>query len=270
MSSCLSRFTNGNLSVFVEGKRSADAAEDLGGGILVSRDKRPLESPRALFASLSAFSRGESAVHRGGGSGRIRSRAGRGSRSDARPNSLGPGSRRSPLENSRDLSPGLSNRFGSGIRGSLPSLTSLISLTSLRSPCRGGWCLSSIRWEGIGASGRLGRFEDRSGKELGVAFLDDSGRPGVLVDVAAAFASCRSRNICSLRARTSDFGVSLAEEVAGAEGLASAVVSREVEDLVALELVVLVDALASSTSPSSTSVVAGAFGVETPRELRYN
>jgi hypothetical protein len=89
----------------------------------------------------------------------------------------------------------------------------------------------------------------------------------MLVDAAAAFASCRSRNICSLRTRTSDFGASPAEEVVGVEGLGSAAVST---DLVVPAFVVLVDALASSTSPSSTSILAGALGVETPRELRYH
>ena len=264
MSSCLSELTRGNLSGLIEGPRSADAAEDLGGGI-VSRDKRPLVSPRALLASLSAFSRGESAVHRGGGSGRTRSRAATGSRSGARPKSLGPGSRRSLLGNSRGLSPGLSSRFGSCKRESLPSL-SLLSLPSLRSPCRGGWCLSNMRCEGIGASGRLGRVEDRSGKEVGATFLDDSARPVMLVDVAAAFASCFSRKCCSLRSKTSDFRGSLAVG-AGVEGLDSAVVSTGVPDFDVLAFVALTDALASSTSPSSTSAVVGALGVDTPREL---
>jgi hypothetical protein len=134
ISSCLSELTKGNLSGLTGGPRSADVAEDLGGGILESRDKRPFVSARALFASLSAFSR-DSAVHRGGGSGRTRSRAERESRSEARPNSLGPGSRRSLPGNSRDLSPVLSSRFGSGKR---ESLLSLRSRPSLRSLCRGG------------------------------------------------------------------------------------------------------------------------------------
>jgi hypothetical protein len=127
-----------------------------------------------------------------------------------------------------------------------------------------------MRCGGIGASGRLGRFVDRSGKVLGVTFLDDSGRPVMLVDDTAALASCRSRNICSLRARISDFGASLGVEVAGVEGLGSAVVSTGVPDFVVLVFVILVETLASSTSPSSTSVVAGAFGVDTPRELRHH
>lgn len=237
--------------------------------MLASRDKRPAVSPRALLAALSAFSRAESAVHRGGGSGRARSRAGGGSLSEALEKSLRPGSRRSLPGNSRDLSPGLSSRLESGRRGSLLSLASLLSLPSLpslRSPCRGGWCLSSIRWEGIGASGRLGRLLDRSGKVLGVTFREDSERPVTLADVAAAFASL-SRRCCSLLARTSDLRGSATVGAAGVNGLGSVVVSTGVAGLAVLAFATVVEVLASSTSPSSTSAVVGGFGVDTPREL---
>ena len=265
MSSTLSEFGRGALSDFTGGPRSADVSEDLGGGILVSRDSRPLESPRKLLAGLSTFSRAESAVHRGGSS-RARSRPDRRSRSEALKRSLELGSRRSLPGNSRDLSPGLSSRFGSGRRESLPSRLSLPSLASLRSPYRGGGCLSSIRWGGIGASGRLGRLLDLSSKELGAVLLDESGRLGAFADIVAAFASL-SRRICSLRSRTSDLRVSLTAGAAGTEVFGSATTSTEA-GLAAVAFGV--EVLASSTSPSSTSAVVIGFGVAAPWELIYH
>jgi hypothetical protein len=122
-----------------------------------------------------------------------------------------------------------------------------------------------MRCEGIGASGRLGRLLDRSGRELGVTFLDDSERLGMLVDVAAALDSF-SRSICSLLSRTSDFRGSVTAEAPGVEGLGSAVVSAGVGMVVPV-LAAVMEVFASSTSPSSTSAVVGAFGVDTPTEL---
>src|SRR6187402_3915460 len=85
--------------------RSDKVPDALGGGI--SRDNRPLSAPRAIVA-LSAFSRADSAVQRGGGSGRTRSRS-TPRRSEDLPKSLEFGSmgRRSLLGNSRSLSPSL-------------------------------------------------------------------------------------------------------------------------------------------------------------------
>ena len=135
-----------------------------------------------------------------------------------------------------------------------------MSRPSLRSLSRGGWFRA--RCGGIGASGRFGRLLDRSGK-LGVAFLDKSERPGIVEDAAAAFASF-SRRCCSLLSRTSDFRGSLAAGEAVMEDLDSAAVSTEAGFVVGAFAVVL----ASSTSPSSISAAVGAFGVETPRELK--
>jgi len=78
--------------------------------------------------------------------------------------------------------------------------------------------------------------------------MDDGG-----VAIDAAFAAF-SRRICSLLKRISDFGGSLVGAVE-LKFLGSVTV--------ALEAI-----FASSTSPSSTSAVAGCLGVETLEELR--
>lgn len=117
-----------------------------GGGMPPSRDSRPLWS-RPRGPPRSWLSRADSGVHRGGGSGRLRSR----SRSDGRMKSLGFGSgpRRSPGYSRGGRSPGRSRRPSSGRRESRPSRRSL---------CRKEGCLSNGPRLGNGASGLLGRL----------------------------------------------------------------------------------------------------------------
>ena len=72
--SCRSAVTGGILSELTGYPRSIDVADVLGGSMPPSRDKRPLWSDsRGPFPARSWFSRADSAVHRGGGSGRPRS-----------------------------------------------------------------------------------------------------------------------------------------------------------------------------------------------------
>ena len=115
----------------------------------------------------------------------------------------------------------------------------------------------------MGASGRGGRLPDRSGKLLEVTFLEGSERPGAVMGVAAAFASL-SRRSASRLIRTSDFRGSLTGAVV--EGLEAAVVSAAA-GVFLFESVTAFEGLASSTSPSSTSTVVEAFGVDALREL---
>jgi hypothetical protein len=123
-----------------------------------------------------------------------------------------------------------------------------------------------MRCGGIGASGRFGRLLDRSGNKLELAFLNDSERLNK-ADVAAAFASF-SRRCCSLLSRTSDFRGSLATDVAAIDDLASAAASVGAGLVVVPSVALTAEVFASSTSPSSTSAVVVAFGVDKPWELR--
>lgn len=94
--------------------------------------------------------------------------------------------------------------------------------------------------------------------------LDVSGRGGI-VEWSVCWdnlAAC-SRLTCSLLSSTSDRFGSFAG-AGGAIGFDSGAAAFGVVDVVG------VDTFASSTSPSSTSIAVGKFGVETPRELmRY-
>jgi len=264
MSSCRSGLTAGNFSEVAAGVRSDDCPEGLGGGI--SRDKRPLSTSLSL-AVRSILSRAESAVHRGGGSGRTRSRSGAGILSEDRPNSLDAisGARLSVPGKSRGLSPGLSPSLSLGRSPGLPLGRSNLgswrreSRPSLLSPWRG--CLSSKSRLGNGASGRLGRLGlPLSSSDVGGAFLPISGRDGTFagVDCNAFAALNRSRS-----ASTSIFFDSMA--AAGGSGR-FVIRAFSVESL---DFVAAREVFASSTSPSSTSAGPGTLGVETPWELLY-
>lgn len=82
-------------------------------------------------------------------------------------------------------------------------------------------------------------------------------------DEAAAFAAF-SRLICSRRSRISDFFDSIVAAVAGSEEFGSGMMSLA-RTLLVGSVVLGVTNFASSTSPSSTSVVG--FEVDIPREL---
>jgi hypothetical protein len=263
ISSCLSGFIGGCLSELAGVPRSNDPPDARGGGI--SLESRPFSTPRVLFEVLSRFSRADSPVHLGGGSGRTRSRSLLLFRS-GRLKSLEFASipRRSLPEKSRGLSPGrspgLSPNLPPGRSNPLPS-GNRESLKSLRSPWRDG-CLSSKSLLGNGASGLVGRLgAGRSAKEG----LENSGRGGMVESLGGgeAFAAL-FRLKFSLSLRTSDFLVSLTL-VAGVVDLGS----EEATIVVGLIVEVPVEVFASSTSPSSTSVVVNGLGVGAPRELEY-
>jgi hypothetical protein len=93
--------------------------------------------------------------------------------------------------------------------------------------------------------------------------LGTSGRGG-MDDAAPALAASFSRNIWSLRIRTSDLRGSAGGGVADSDGLPSDAASPAVVGLV---IVSAAPNLVSSTSPSSTSAVETRFGVEAPAEL---
>lgn len=85
------------------------------------------------------------------------------------------------------------------------------------------------------------------------------------MDVApAALAASFSRNICSLRTKTSDLRVSAGGVVTDSEVLSS---DAAVSVIVGLAGVSAVPDLLSSTSPSSTSAADTRLGVEAPVEL---
>ena len=255
--SCLSELISGSLSALPGGPRSESPPDTLGGGI--SLESRPVSTPRVLFEEvLSKFSRAESAVHLGGGSGRRRSRSFLALRSDKLNASLGFRSmfRRSLPEKSRGLSPDLSPNLPPGLSRPLVS-GNRKSLPSLRSPWRGG-CLSSMSRLGndeSGLEGRLGAGRSTNGG------LEGSGRGGMFMSLGEGeVLAALLRLKFSLSFRTSDF-LDSATDTAGGVDLASAF-----EAAVALTIDAGAAVFASSTSPSSTSVVVNGLGVS-PREL---
>ena len=257
MASCLSELVDGSLSTLAGAPRSESPPDVLGGGI--SLESRPVSTPRVLFEeSLSRFSRAESAVHLGGGSGRRRSRSFLALRSDKLNASLGFRSmfRRSLPEKSRGLSPGLSPSLPLGLSKPLTS-GNRESLPSLRSPWRGG-CLSNrsrLGNDGSGLDGRLGAGRSTNGA------LDGSGRGGMFISLCGEEAlAALLRLKFSLSFSTSDF-LDSGTDAAGGVDLASAF-----EAAVAFAIDAGTAVFASSTSPSSTSVVVNGLGV-TPREL---
>ncbi len=153
MISCLSGLTAGCRSEFATGPRSG-TPDVLGGGI--SLDSRPFSTPLPLFEDLSWFSRADSAIHLGGGSGRTRSRSLLVRSEEVKSLGFTSNARRSLPEKSRGLSPGLSPNLPPGLSSPLKS-GNLESLPSLRSPWRDG-CLSSASRLGNGASGLFGRL----------------------------------------------------------------------------------------------------------------
>jgi hypothetical protein len=170
--------------------------------------------------------------------------------------------RRSLPEKSRSLSPGLSPGLSPNLPPGLSkALTSgnRESRPSLRSPWRDG-CLSSMSRLGNGASGLVGRFgAGRSTKES----LEISGRGGMVESLGGgvAFAALFRLKI-SLSFRISDFFDSIAEPGGGVD------LVSEFEVTVFLTTEAETEVFASSTSPSSTSVVVNGLGVVAPRELR--
>ena len=152
--------------------------------------------------------------------------------------------RRSLLGNSRGLSLSRSDRPGS----SLPSRR-----------LSGRMCLFNKSWLGMGKSGLAGRLRFRSSKEL----LGGSLRAGMGGRVFAASFSLNRSRFNSMSDLRDSFAIcagdpeGLVSTGAAVGAVAVAVFSSAAADVV----------LASSTSPSSTSVVAEGFGVDTPREL---
>jgi hypothetical protein len=113
---------------------------------------------------------------------------------------------------------------------------------------------------GHGASGLVGRFgAGRSTKES----LEISGRGGMVESLGGgvAFAALFRLKI-SLSFRISDFFDSIAEPGGGVD------LVSEFEVTVFLTTEAETEVFASSTSPSSTSVVVNGLGVVAPRELR--
>ena len=84
------------------------------------------------------------------------------------------------------------------------------------------------------------------------------------MDTPPALAASLSRNICSLRTKTSDLRGSAGGSVVDSGGLSSDVV---VPVVVGLLVASAAPDLVSSTSPSSTSVADTRFGVEAPVAL---